>query len=113
MMAHPLGETEAARNEFSAYFDQRGREAPGDWIFHVAEYLLGSMTEADFFAAAHSADAEMERGQLCETWYYVGVKQLLAGDNAAAAVSFRKCLATEVKTFNEYRFAEAELKSLN
>jgi len=71
------------------------------------------MTEAVLFAAARSADAEKERGQLCEACYYVGVKKLLTGDNAGAAVYFRKCLATEVKTFTEYRFAEAELKSLD
>ena len=78
----------------------------------MAGHLLGKVSEADLFAAAKSPDAKKERGQLCEAWFYSGMKKLLAGDKAAAAEHFQKCLATEQKDFTEYRFAQAELKAL-
>jgi len=40
------------------------------------------------------------------------MKKLLSGDKTAAADYFRKCLATELRHFDEYQFAEAELKAL-
>jgi hypothetical protein len=45
----------------------------------VAAYLLGSLSEADLFTAAASADPKTDRGQHCEAWFYVGMKKLLAG----------------------------------
>ena len=49
---------------------------------------------------------------ICEAWFYAGMKKLLGGDKAAAANYFKKCLATEQKDFTEYLLAEAELKAL-
>ncbi len=107
-----LGDTDAASKELSAYMDKRWHAAPGDWISNVAGHLLGTVTEASLFAAAVSADAKKERDQMCEAWFYAGMKKLFAGDKAAAAGCFRKCLATERRTFAEYQLAEAELKTL-
>ena len=58
------------------------------------------------------ADAEKQRGRQCEAWYYAGMKRLLDGDKAAAADSFRQCLATGKGTFAEYDFAAAELRAM-
>ena len=40
------------------------------------------------------------------------MKRLLAGDKATAADDFRKCVATDMRTYTEYQFAQAELKTL-
>jgi lipoprotein NlpI len=78
----------------------------------VARFLLEKLRGNDFFAAAVSPNARKDRGQRCEAWFYVGMKRLLAGDKDAAAVCFRKSLATEAWDWTEYHFAQAELKAL-
>lgn len=114
-----LGETEAADKELAALIEKRWNTAPGDWFSHVAGHLLGKVSEADLFAAGKTPvasvqipDTKKERGQLCQAWFYSGMKKLLAGDKAAATEHLKKCLATEQKDFIEYGFAEAELKAL-
>jgi lipoprotein NlpI len=89
------------------------REKPGgDWAAKPGLFLLDRMDEAALLAAAADPNAEKQLGQQCEAWYYAGMKRLLAGDKPAAAERFRKCLATEKRTFVEYQAAQAELKAL-
>lgn len=111
MITARLNGADAANKDLTAYLDRRSN-APSDWFSNVAGNLLGKVTQADLFAAAKSPDAKEERGQLCEAWFYSGMKKLLDGDKTAAADHFRKCLATEQKIFVEYQFAQTELKSL-
>ena len=63
-------------------------------------------------AAAKSSDPKTESMQLCHAWYFVGMKNVLAGDKAAAVDDFQKCLATEARNRMTYGFAQAELKAL-
>ena len=107
-----LGETDAASKELSTYMEKRWKAAPGDWVSKVAGFLLGTVTEADLFGAATSSDTEKDKGQHCEAWYYSGMKKLLSGDKKTAVDYFHKCLATEMKSYDEYKLAQSELKSL-
>ena len=106
-----LGETEAANRELSAYVDKRWKGASVEWLSKVAGHLLGSVTEADLFAAAASPHARKDRRQQCEAWYFAGMKKLLAGEKKTAAEYFRKCLATEQNICTEYDLAQAGLKA--
>ncbi len=108
MIRSRLGEREAADKELATRFTA----APGSWVSKVKAYLLGNLSEADFLAAAASPDANTDRGQHCEAWFFAGMKNLLNGDKRAAAEFFKKCLATEQKSEIEYHFAQAELKAL-
>jgi lipoprotein NlpI len=112
MITARLNGADAANKDLTAYLDRRSNAAPSDWFSNVAGHLLGKVTQADLFAAAKSPDTKKESGQLCEAWFYSGMKKLLDGDKTAAADHFRKCLATEQKIFVEYQFAQTELKSL-
>ncbi len=107
-----LNEKKDADKQLSAYFEKRSGASPLDWVFKVAGFLLDEVTEAHLFASTFSPDAEKTREQLCEAWYYSGMKKLLSGDKKTAASYFRECLATEQKNFVEYRLARAELRSL-
>jgi lipoprotein NlpI len=107
-----LGKMDAANKEFADYLEKRPNATRSDWVSRVAGHLLGKVSETDLFAAAKSPDAKKERGQLCEAWFYSGIKKLLSGDRMSTADRFKKCLATEKKTFTEYEFAQAELKAL-
>ena len=109
-----LGERDAARKELFAYLGNRKKpaSASGDWVATIAGYLLGSVTEADFFAAAGSPNARKSQGQTCEAWYYAGMEKLLDGDQNAAAEYLQKCMATNKKDYVEYGLAQSEAKAL-
>ena len=107
-----MGEKAVANKELTSYIDNRWNGAPDDWETKIANFLLDKISETDFFVAAASPDAKKERGQRCQAWFYAGMKRLLNGDKTTAADYFRKSVATEKKTFNEYQFAKAELHAL-
>jgi len=106
------GRIAEANQELSIYLEKRSDGLARDWVTGIAEFLLNKIVEADFVAAANSLDTEKDRGQHCEAWYYSGMKRLLAGDKKTAANYFRKCLATRESNFDEYIFAQAELKRI-
>ena len=83
-----------------------------EWPSKIADFFLGQISEADLMAASDIPGVETANEQHCEAWYYAGMKHLLAGDSTTAAHYFHKCLATDVKDFTEYSFAEAQLKTL-
>ena len=104
------GQTGAANKELVDYLQQRGNTA--DWFSTVTGHVLGKKSDADLLTAAKSSDKRKERGQLCEAWFYIGMKKLMAGDKAGAEACFNKSLATDQKDSTEYHFARAELKAL-
>lgn len=104
------GQTDAANKELVDYLQQRGNTA--DWFSTVASYLLGRISDADLLAGAKSSVKKSEDGQLCEAWFYIGMKKLIGGDKNGAQDCFNKSLATDQKDYTEYRFARAELKAL-
>src|SRR5438034_418261 len=103
-----LGEREAADKELATYFNAE----PGTWVSKVATYLLGNLSEVELFTAAASPDANTDRGQHCEAWFYAGMKNVLGDDKWAAVQFFKKCLATGQKNAVEYHFAKEELNAL-
>jgi len=104
------GQMDAANKELVDYLQQRGNTA--DWFSTVTNTVLGRISDANLLAAAKSADKTKESGQLCEAWFYIGMKKLLGGDNSGAQDCFNKSLATNQKDYTEYYFARAELKAL-
>jgi HEAT repeat protein len=105
-----LGEKDAATRELASYLARRPQGKP--WALNVGRFLAGQMTEVDFIAAAADPNGQTDREQHCEAWFYAGMKRLLAGDKTTAADYFQKCRATDVKSFEEYDSAGAELKFL-
>ncbi len=109
-----LGDREAAGKELSSYISNRKESASpsGEWVGTIAGYLLGTVKEADFFAAAGSPNARKAQGHTCEAWYYAGMEKLLDGDRKTAAEYLEKCIATNRKDYVEYGLAQSELKAL-
>ena len=107
-----LGRSADADQQLSAYLAERPHTADGAWAGHVGAFLLDRETEEAFLAHANSGDAKKTDGQRCEAWYYAGLKKQLAGDKAAAAERFRRCLATGQTAYIEYQLARAELPTL-
>lgn len=107
-----LGQPAEADRQLSVYLADRPHPAEGDWFDHVGAYLLGREPEDALFEHAKSEDAKTAAGQLCEAWYYMGLRALFVGDKTTAAEHFRRCVATGETTFYEYALAAAELQSL-
>ena len=93
------GQTDAANKELADYLQQRGNTA--DWFSAVASYLLGRISDADLLAAAKSSDKKKETGQMCEAWFYIGMKKLIGGDKSGAQDCFNKSLATDQKDYTD------------
>jgi HEAT repeat protein len=106
------GEAAAATRELAAYLASRRTGQPGDWPSTVGRFLAGQLSEGDLLKAADNPNERTRREQLCEAWFYAGMKRLIAGETTAAAGDFQKCLGTGVTNFQEYASAGAELKSL-
>lgn len=104
------GKIDAANKDLGNYLEQRGNTA--DWFSKEAHYLLGRISEANLLAAAKSSDKKTENGQLCEAWFYIGMKKLIGGDKHGAQDCFNKSVSTDQKDYSEYHFARAELKAL-
>jgi lipoprotein NlpI len=82
---------------------------PG-WKKTLGLFLVDETSEAALLELATQGDAKTVREHKCEAFYYAGAKRLLAGDNAGARVLFEKCVATQLHSFSEFQFAQAELK---
>jgi tetratricopeptide (TPR) repeat protein len=108
-----LGETAVATKELQSYIDHRGTKGQNEWVSKVARFLAGQLTEAEIFISVANDDKEIENGQRCEAYFYVGTKRLIGGDKTAARKNFEKCVETSAKSFDEYQGALAELKFLN
>ncbi len=106
------GQKADADQELSTALNLNWNAQPGDLVSQDARILLGQTTEPDYLGGASSADQAKAQGQLCEAWYYAGIKRLLAGNKAAAATAFRTSLATKKIDFFEYTLAQGELNAL-
>ena len=107
-----LGNSEKATEELKTWLSARGPKASGDWPSEVGRFLAGQKTERDLLSAAESTVNKKDKEQHCEAYFYIGAKDLIAGDKTGAAAEFRKYLATDVKDFNEYQFAKADMQLL-
>jgi lipoprotein NlpI len=103
------GSINEANQELAAYLNGLPAAASSDWPARVGEFLLNKISESDFLASSDSTSGDRSQRQLCEKWYYAGMKHLLVGDKLTAADYFAKCLATEVTGCSAYICAKAEI----
>jgi tetratricopeptide (TPR) repeat protein len=103
------GHKDDADRELSHDLAAAWNAAPGAWVSENARFLLGQLDEVAYLAAAVSPDKNIDLGQHGEAFYYLGMKQMIAGNPGAAADDFRKCLATRKSDYVEYKLARARL----
>jgi lipoprotein NlpI len=103
-----LGKTAEAKKELGDALDKRTEAEADEWPSKIAGFLLGKLDEAALLRAAENKDPKTNGWQQCEAWYFAGVMR----QKAEAAYCFRKCVATELKSFTEYRLARGELTRL-
>lgn len=82
------------------------------WVTPVLRMYLGEITPKECLAAAAHKDADIDKEQKCEAYYYVGKLYLMRGDNKSARYYFERCVATDMRNFLEYGGAKTELERL-
>jgi serine/threonine-protein kinase len=107
-----LGKRQAADEELASWLDMPSQRNSRSWISMHARFLLGRISDKELLASVDPAGEGRVGDDLCRTLYHVGVKKLLDGDSAAAAETFRQCLATGEKDQVSCHFAQAELTAL-
>jgi lipoprotein NlpI len=69
------------------------------------------MTEQSVLAEARKGkDGKEVNERLCEAYYYIGLKRLVAGKRKEARDYFTKSVETDIKIFDEYNSAKALLE---
>jgi lipoprotein NlpI len=79
------------------------------WPRAIGRFLAGRLEEKDFLAKAEEAQGTVLNERRCEAFYYVAVMHQHQGDGEGARVFWQKCVATKVRSFTEFSFAQAEL----
>jgi lipoprotein NlpI len=87
--------------------------AADSMVTRIGEFLLGQISENELIKMSASAIPVKDQGQRCEAWYFIGLRQLQAGDKQAAIEDLRKCVGTQKTDYCEYILAQEELKSLS
>jgi lipoprotein NlpI len=106
-----LGERDAAKTELAEYLNAR---QPGDdWYSRIGRFVIGGLSEDDFFRAAEFPDAKTDKDQKCEAYFYAGIRRLLDGEKGKARECFEKCLQTGARANLEYSSARSELQALD
>jgi tetratricopeptide (TPR) repeat protein len=101
------GQQEAAGTTLENLFS--GKTPPAGWTASLANFLLGKIGESELLAAAERTNRE----QTCEAHFFIGQKQLLAGESESAAERLQACLKTgafHLSAHRAARFASGEFK---
>ena len=108
------GEGEDASKELDAYVKSLPGEKAKDWPASIGRFLTGNLPESDFLSQATTTAKRPSAitGQVCESFYYAGMKRKLAGDKQGAADLFQKCVDTGDDNNFGYLSARAEMREL-
>jgi lipoprotein NlpI len=101
------GQAADANRDLKQYATKEHRGRPGDWFNQIASFLMGEQNEEQFFNLAGSKD------QICDAYFYAGVKKVIAKDKAAAKAHFKKAIDSGASASNEYWSAMAEFEGVD
>ncbi len=106
-----LGEQEDATKELAACLKSTQNVKTNDWPVKIGQFLLGSLNKEELLRAAED-NLEAKNVQLCQAYYFIGMKFLIAGDPNSAAEAFQKSIETGAARTMEFYDATAELRAL-
>jgi len=91
---------------------KRGLFNLDDWPSHIANFLLGNLTQDQLMAKAKTDHEAESNDHLCEAWFYSGMVKLFSGDSKGAQDCFAKAVATGSKGSEEFVEAGREAAKL-
>ena len=105
------GERKTADQELKDYLNNQ--KPPDGWVARVGAVLLSEESDEAFLKSAQTLGTGPERRQqICEAFFYVGMKYLLQKDDKMAIQFLTRCVETKATDVAEYVAASAELKRL-
>jgi lipoprotein NlpI len=107
------GQMAEANQELAKAMNSGWNGAADGMVTRIGEFLLGQISENELIKASASEIPANDQGQRCEAWYFIGMRQLLAGDKPSAIEDLRKCIGTQKTDYCEYILAQEEVKSLS
>jgi tetratricopeptide (TPR) repeat protein len=105
------GDEPKATRDLRHYMEEVSKDRDATWPWQIENFCVGRESETLFFTLAARSQGKRAHGQVAQSCYYAGLKKALAGDPAAAAEFFRKCVAKGDLTLHEVVLAREELKS--
>ncbi len=115
MAACRLGQKEQATRTLRAlaYQGAKSPKVDGPWFAAVAKHLTDDLSEAELLRLSKDETGVMKRIEReCEAYFYIGTKQLFAGNTGAARQWFNRSVQTNVTKFIEYKGSQVELERL-
>ena len=103
------GDTGGATATLRKHIDANSSD---DWVRTISKYYVGidNLNEQAVLAEARKGkDGKEVKERLCEAYYYLGAKRLVAGNRKGAAEYFTLSIETNVKSFQEYNASKAML----
>ena len=89
-------------------------EAERDWIDQLVLYLNGKISEQDLVKAVDkTTNAVLKNAQLCEAYYFIAERRLLAGEKANATAFYQQVLKTNAVDLSAFRGAQFALRAGN
>jgi tetratricopeptide (TPR) repeat protein len=109
------GEENDANIEMDAYVKSLQGEKTNDWAASVGRFLAGNLSESNFLSQATTTAKRPSAiiSQVCESFYFAGMKHKLAGDKQQAIDLFQKCLNTGNDNNFGYLSARVEMNTNN
>jgi tetratricopeptide (TPR) repeat protein len=114
LLQRRLGETSQPTKDLEAYIHSIPASKTNGWNASIANFLAGNLNEKDFLAQATTRAKRPTdiSSQICDAYYFEGMKHLLDGDKARAAELFQKCVNTGEDNSYSYMNAMTELDDL-
>jgi lipoprotein NlpI len=106
------GQAAAATAELNDYL-QDDSLPKRDWVKNIGAYLTGQKSESELLATADTTNSFRHKVDECRIWYFIGMKRKLAGDTRGANAAFRKCVDTNLRSWEYFVFAYVELARSN
>jgi len=109
------GEENDANIEMDGYVKSMPGEKTNDWPASIARFLAGNLSESNFLSEATTTAKRPSAiiSQVCESFYFAGMKHKLAGDKQPAIDLFQKCLNTGNDNNFGYLSARIEMNTTN
>jgi len=79
-----------------------------DWFDLLTLYFMGQIEERDLMTSIEAEDASLRDAQLCEAYYFIGLRRQTDGQGDAA-LYFRRAVESRATQLSAYRAARIEL----
>ncbi len=112
IMRARLGERVAGDKELAEYVKNHANSPGAKWASKVAGVMLGQLPAKEIIPKSDPFAHWTEVVTRHAPWYYLGMSEVLIGNNDKAKELFTKCLELNKGWGDEGMFAESELKAL-